>query len=351
MVQRARVLSTAVRGVEGELVFVEVQLDVGIPGTSILGLPDSAVRESRDRVKAAIHSSGFDFPNGKVLVNLAPAHTRKEGPWFDLPIALAILCAHGSLPKVDFTDTVFVGELALDGAIRPTRGALAAARAARKAHIRKLFVSPQSAPLCALVDGLQVYAAPDLLHLTRALVGAEASAPTEPQSLILQNQNHCEDLLRLEDVTGQAAAKRSLVIAAAGGHNLLFSGPPGSGKSMLAQRLPPLLPPPTIEEAIEMTQIHDYIKPGQSLLEQRPFRAPHHTTSRAGLAGGGPDLRPGEISLAHLGVLFLDELPEFSRDALEAMRQPLEDGKITLGRARGNVTYPASFLLVSAQNP
>ncbi|MBI3819708.1 MAG: YifB family Mg chelatase-like AAA ATPase [Planctomycetes bacterium] len=351
MYQRARILSAAVRGVDGELVFVEVQLDNGIPGTSILGLPDSAVRESRDRVKAAIHSSGFDFPRFKVLVNLAPAHTRKEGTWFDLPIALAILAASGSLPKVDFSNTVFVGELALDGTLRPIRGAIAAARAARKYQIKNLFVAPQSAKLCALVDGLQVYASADLAGVARALVGAESSRPIifDPKTDNIQMSS--EDTPRIEDVTGQFVAKRALVIAAAGGHNVLFTGPPGAGKSMLAQRLSPLLPAPTIEEAIEITQVHDLIKPGDLLILKRPFRAPHHSTSRAGLAGGGPELRPGEISLAHRGVLFLDELPEFSRDALEAMRQPLEDGKITIARATGAVTFPADFLLIAAMNP
>lgn len=352
MFQRSRVLSAATRGMDGELVFVEVQLEIGIPGTNILGLPDSAVRESRDRVKAAIHSSGFDFPNCKVLVNLAPAHTRKEGPWFDLPIALAILAANGSLPNVSFTDTVFIGELALDGTIRPNRGALAAARAARKHHIHKLFVANQSAPLCALVDDLNVYGAADLRTLTRVLTGAEPVLPVapEPPETFL-NLPLCEEIPRLEDVTGQATAKRTLTIAAAGGHNLLFSGPPGAGKSMLAQRLPPLLPPPTTEESIEITQMYDIIKPGITLIRRRPFRAPHHTISRAGLAGGGSELRPGEISLAHYGVLFLDELPEFARDSLEALRQPLEDGRITLGRASGYLTFPAAFLLIAAMNP
>lgn len=351
MSQRSRVISAAVRGVEGEPVIVEVQLDTGLPGTAILGLPDSAVRESRDRVKAAIHSSGFDFPHGKVLVNLAPAHTRKEGPWFDLPIALAVLAAAGALPGADLTNSVFVGELALDGSIRPVRGALAVAHAARRLHITRLFAAPSSAQLCALVEGIDVFAVPDLQTVVKILMGTESIEKVASTSALADPATRRQDPPLLEDITGQTVAKRALVIAAAGGHNLLFSGSPGAGKSMMAQRLPFLLPPPSLEECVEITQIHDLIKPRGALVRERPFRAPHHSTSRAGLVGGGPDVRPGEISLAHRGVLFLDELPEFQRDSLEALRQPLEDGKITISRSTGSFTFPASFQLVAAMNP
>jgi magnesium chelatase family protein len=384
MIQRSSVFSATVRGVDGEVVLVEVLIDSGLPGTSILGLPDSSVRESRDRVKAAIHSSGFDFPNGKVLVNLAPAHTRKEGPWFDLPIALAILAAHGVLPKVNFNDAIFVGELALDGTIRPVRGILSIALAARHNMFSRLYIAQGAAAVASLVDGIAIHAVPNLRTLTQLLTGGVApparfvrgrfaksrassvalgTAPSESQSTngavsfckateSKKDQNDSPgDEERLEDVVGQSVAKRALMIAAAGGHNLLFVGTPGSGKSMLAQRLAGLLPPPTRDELLDITKIHDLLVPGGELRTRRPFRAPHHTTSRAGLVGGGPELRPGEISLAHRGVLFLDEIAEFPRESLDALRQPLEEGRITLSRAAGTVSYPAAMQLIAAMNP
>ncbi|HKE02365.1 MAG TPA: YifB family Mg chelatase-like AAA ATPase [Planctomycetota bacterium] len=353
MFQRARVLSAAVRGIDADLVYVEVHLGPGLPGTSILGLPDTAVRESRDRVKAAILSSGFDYPRAKILVNLAPAHTRKEGPWFDLPIAIAVLQAARMLPEVDLASTLLVGELALDGGVRPTRGALAIALAARRKGLRRVLLAPPAAPRAALVEGVDAVPVADLGAVVKALSRApDAPAALSRAEALAQQPEPDGDEPTLEDVVGQSSAKRALVIAAAGGHNLLFTGPPGAGKSMLARRMPGILEPPAEEEAVEITRIADALRVDDTgLVRRRPFRAPHHTTSRAGLVGGGSDLRPGEATLAHLGVLFLDELPEFARDALEALRQPIEDGRVALARAAGSLSFPARFQLVAAMNP
>lgn len=352
MLQRSRVLSAAVRGVEAEIVYVEVRIDPGLPSISILGLPDTAVRESRDRVRAAVLSSGLDFPTGRVLVNLAPAHTRKEGPWFDLPIAVAILAAGGFLPRADLTRALLVGELALDGSLRPTRGAIAVARAAVRAGIPQLYVARGCAPTAALVAGVSVLAVGDLYESMQVLTGASRVEPWSHEAAWKErDEAPSDEEPRLEEVAGQAAAKRALVVAAAGGHNLLMVGPPGAGKTMLAQRLPGLLPPPSQDEALEITQIQDLLRPGAPLAKRRPFRAPHHTASRAGLVGGGAEGRPGEATLAHRGVLFLDELPEFDRACIEALRQPLEDRRIVISRASGSVSLPASFQLVAAMNP
>jgi magnesium chelatase family protein len=345
---RARSLSLF--GMDALAVEVEVDVSSGLPGFSIVGLPDAAVQEARERVRVAISNSGYKFPTKKVIVNLAPANLRKEGPAFDLPIALGILAASGALPAGSLEGAGVVGELSLDGGLRGVRGALSMAEGARREGLGRLLVPERDAPEAAAISGVEVYGMRSLREAVEFLGDCRRVSPAEPAGEDGRQQAEAgEDFA---DVAGQRYAKRALEVAAAGAHNLVMSGPPGSGKTMLARRMPGILPPLTMEERIEVTKIHSASGEGNgALVTRRPFRAPHHTVSTSGLAGGGSNPRPGEVSLAHHGVLFLDELPEFSRTALEALRQPLEDGHVTISRVAATLSYPARVTLLCSMNP
>ncbi|MCH8346316.1 MAG: YifB family Mg chelatase-like AAA ATPase, partial [Chloroflexi bacterium] len=349
----AKVSSCAIVGLDGQVVEVEVDISQGLPAFSIVGLPDAAVQEAKERVRSAVRNSGHDFPLKRITVNLAPADLRKEGPSYDLPIAVGILMASGQVPASDNV-AVYMGELSLDGQLRHTAGVLPMVALARDHGFEAVFVPAGDAAEASLIDGVRVMPVSALSDLTSHLRAVQPIAPFVPTEPRISVQIPDADTIDFRHIRGQEHVKRALEVAAAGGHNVLMTGPPGAGKTLLTRAMPGILPAMTPQEALEVTKIYSVaglLPQDTPMMQKRPFRAPHHTVSHAGLVGGGRNPRPGEITLSHRGVLFLDELPEFPHSVLESIRQPMEDGVVTVSRAQGTVTFPANFMMVAAMNP